>query len=89
MDQPWTPAVIEQYRRLWGTAGLPFAANFNSVGTSIRAALAECDLLVQIREEGAGSHVRVSCAARNQPPDPSAGREVASAPSKIDPPARG
>lgn len=71
-------AVIAHYGKLWTAAGLPFAANFNGIGTSIRAALTDCDLLVQIREEGEGSHVKASCAARNQAPDASAGREVIS-----------
>jgi len=71
-------AVIEHYRGVWAKAGLPFASNFNGVGTSIRAALTDCDLLIQIREEGGGSSVKATCAARNVAPDPNAGREIVS-----------
>lgn len=75
------PAVIEHYRSVWGAVNLPFSANFNGTGTSIRAAATECDVLVQVVENGEGSHVRVSCAARNQAPGPESGWEVAARPS--------
>ena len=69
-------AVIAHYRKLWEAAGLPFAANFKGMGTSMRAALADCELLVQVREEGEGSQVKATCASRDAVADPNGAREV-------------
>ncbi len=57
-------AVLAHYEKVWVTAGQTFAANFNGTGTSIRGSAPECDLLVVVREEDAGSHVKVTCAER-------------------------
>lgn len=61
-------AVIAHYRQLLEAAGLRFNSNFDGAGTSIRGAAAECDLLIKIREDGAGTMARVSCAAKSAAP---------------------
>ncbi len=60
--------VIAHYRRLFEAAGVRFNSNFDGSGTSIRAAAAECDLLIKVREESAGAIARVSCAAKSAAP---------------------
>jgi hypothetical protein len=63
---PAAPAVvIEHYRKLFETAGLPFVANSDGMGTNVRASLPECDVLLSIRPQSAGSSVRVTCAAKS------------------------
>jgi hypothetical protein len=57
--------VLAHYQHLLEGAGLPFLPSFDGVGTSIRAAAAECDLLIKIREQGAGTLANVSCAAKS------------------------
>jgi hypothetical protein len=57
--------VVAHYRRLFETAGLRSNSNFDGSGTSIRAGAAECDLLIKIREDNAGTNARVSCAAKS------------------------
>jgi hypothetical protein len=55
------------------------------MGTSIRGDAAECDLLILIREQGAGSFVDVNCSARSQGSPASPGKTVeiiGAAPSK-------
>jgi hypothetical protein len=63
-----TPAqpeeIVEHYRKLFEAAGQSFLPNFDGMGTSIRAALPECDLLIQIRTRQAGSFVDVNCSAK-------------------------
>jgi hypothetical protein len=54
-------AVVAHYRKLITAAALPFVPNFDGMGTSIRAAATECDLLIRIRESDGGALVRVSC----------------------------
>lgn len=56
--------VIAHYRKLIAAAGLAPATNADGLGTSIRAAAPECELLVQIRESGSGTLVRTACSAR-------------------------
>jgi hypothetical protein len=60
--------VVAHYRRLFESAGLKFSSNFDGSGTSIRAAAAECDLLIKVHEDGAGTMARVSCAAKSATP---------------------
>ncbi|HEY6391292.1 MAG TPA: hypothetical protein VIX89_08445 [Bryobacteraceae bacterium] len=60
--------VVAHYRRLFEEAGLKFNSNFDGAGTSIRVAAAECDLLIRVREESAGTIARVSCAAKSAGP---------------------
>jgi hypothetical protein len=57
-------AVVAHYRKLITAAALPFVPNFDGMGTSIRAAATECDLLIRIRESDGGALVRVSCMAK-------------------------
>jgi len=71
-------AVIAHYKGVWEAAGQAFAANFNGTGTSIRGTAAECDLLVVVREEDAGSHVKTTCATRTQVAATDGAREVVS-----------
>ncbi|HME09832.1 MAG TPA: hypothetical protein VKG25_22425 [Bryobacteraceae bacterium] len=56
--------LIAHYRKLITGAGLPFVPNFDGIGTSIRAATPECDLLIKIRESDLGSFAKVNCPAR-------------------------
>uniref|UniRef100_Q02BW6 Uncharacterized protein n=1 Tax=Solibacter usitatus (strain Ellin6076) TaxID=234267 RepID=Q02BW6_SOLUE len=56
--------VFAHYRRLFEGAGVDFHANFDGVGTSVRAAAAEGDVLIQIRAHGKGTTVRVDVAAK-------------------------
>jgi len=56
--------VIAHYRKLLVSQALPFIPNFDGMGTSVRAAAAECDLLLKIRESDAGTSIRVSCTPR-------------------------
>jgi len=56
--------VVAHYRKLFEAATLPFVPNSDGVGASIRAAAPECDLLVKIRAQDAGTLTRISCAAK-------------------------
>jgi hypothetical protein len=56
--------VVAHYRHVLEGAGLPFLPSFDGIGTSMRAASEECDLLIKIREQGAGTLTSVSCAAK-------------------------
>jgi len=69
-------SVLAHYRKVWVGAGQPFSPNFNGTGTAIRAAAAECDVLVQVREDGDGSFVKASCASRTPAANPNAAPEV-------------
>src|ERR1700759_2090943 len=55
--------IVEHYRKLFEAAGVAFQPNFDGMGTSIRAAVPECNLLIQIRSRDEGSAVTVNCAA--------------------------
>jgi hypothetical protein len=59
--------IIQHYGTLFKAAGLPFEPNSDGIGTSIRAAAPECDLLIQIRSRTEGSFVKVNCSAKTQP----------------------
>jgi len=58
-------AVVDHYRKLFESANLPFQPNSDGIGTNIRGAAAECDLLISIRSQAAGTAVRVSCAEKS------------------------
>lgn len=62
--------VLAHYRKLFEAAGLPFQPNPDGIGTSIRAAAPECDLLIQIRTREAGTFVAVNCSAKSTPSAP-------------------
>jgi hypothetical protein len=62
-----TGEVIAHYRRLFEAAGIPFHPNFDGVGTSVRGAAPEGDVLILIRAQGKGTAVRVDVAARTSP----------------------
>jgi len=58
-------AVVAYYRQQLKSAGLPFTSAFNGIGTSVRASAPECDLLIQISDDGGGgTSVTVNCASR-------------------------
>ena len=57
--------VLAHYRKLFEAAKLPFQPNPDGIGTSIRAAAPECDLLILIRTREPGTLVDVNCAARS------------------------
>jgi hypothetical protein len=59
--------VTAHYAKLFEAAGLPFHPNWDGMGTSIRGSASECELLIQIRKQRAGTQVDVSCAARMAP----------------------
>ncbi len=47
---------------------MPFVPNLDGLGTSIRASVPECDLLIQVREAAAGSSVKVACSVKSAAP---------------------
>ena len=57
--------LIAHYRKLFAAQGLNFQPNFDGIGTAIRGETRECDLLLLIRRQGAGSWVQVSGAAKS------------------------
>jgi hypothetical protein len=59
--------VIAHYQHLLEGASLPFLPSFDGMGTSIRAATADCDLLIKIQAQEEGSLVRISCAVKTSP----------------------
>jgi hypothetical protein len=59
--------VIAHYQHLLEGASLPFLPTFDGIGTSIRAAAADCDLLIKILAQEEGSLIRVSCGAKTTP----------------------
>jgi hypothetical protein len=59
--------ILQHYRKLFEAAGLPFQPNPDGIGTSIRAAASECDLLILIRTREAGTFVDVNCSAKTEP----------------------
>lgn len=56
-------AVLDHYEKEFRDVGLPFVANFDGIGTSVRASTGGCDLFLRVRAEDNESVVRVSCAA--------------------------
>jgi len=60
-------AVSEHYRKLFEAANLPFEPNPDGIGTTVRGAAAECDLLIAIHGQKDGTFVSVSCAAKSLP----------------------
>ena len=79
-------AVVGHYDKLFESAGLSFAPTFDGMGTVIRAATPDCDLMIKIRDQDGGSFVRVSCAEKTpemvavsaRPPAPRITRPVVS-----------
>jgi hypothetical protein len=65
-----TEDIVKHYGTLLEAAGLPFEPNPDGVGTSIRAAARECDLLIQIRGRPEGTFVKVNCSAKAQSSSP-------------------
>jgi hypothetical protein len=57
--------VIAHHRALFETASIPFKPNFDGIGTTIRAAAAECDLLITVHEQSAGTLVRTACSVKS------------------------
>lgn len=68
--------IVKHYSTLLEAAGLPFQPNSDGIGTSIRAAAHECDLLIQIRSSPEGAFVKVSCSAKTQSSSPSSPSDV-------------
>ena len=56
--------VVAHYKKVITGASLPFLPNFDGIGISIRAAAAECDLLIKIRESYPGTATTVNCTPR-------------------------
>jgi len=56
--------IVTHYGTLFEAAGLPFQANPDGLGTSIRAEVPECDLLIQIRSRAEGTFVDVNCSSK-------------------------
>ena len=65
-------AVSEHYRKLFEAANLPFEPNPDGMGTTVRGAPAECDLLIAIHGQKEGTSVSVSCASKSLPSSSSA-----------------
>ncbi len=58
-------AVNEHYRKLFEAQNLPFVPNYDGMGTVVRAAAAECDLMITIHAQDSGTEVRVDCSAKS------------------------
>ena len=58
-------AVIAHYRELFQTAGLLFQPSFDGIGTAVRGSAPEGDLLILIRQQGAGTFVCVDVTPRS------------------------
>src|SRR5580693_5126725 len=71
-----TEDIVKHYNTLFEAAGLPFEPNPDGVGTSIRAAARECDLLIQIRSRPEGTFVKVNCSAKTQSSSPALPNDV-------------
>ena len=72
-----TPAeAVSHLRKLFDTAGVAFVPNLDGIGTSIRASVPECDLLIKVREENSGSSVRISCSTKSAAGTPPGGSPV-------------
>ena len=56
--------VMAHYRQLFATQGLAFQPNPDGMGTTIRVAAKECDLLIQIRKRGEGTFTKVTCSGK-------------------------
>jgi hypothetical protein len=56
--------VVAHYRKLFEAQGLAFQPNPDGMGTSIRVAAKECDLLILIRSRAEGTYAKVSCTAK-------------------------
>src|SRR5262245_31303111 len=54
------PAVVEYYRGLFEAQRLPFLPNPDGIGTVIRTATADSDLLITIHPQGNATFVEVS-----------------------------
>jgi hypothetical protein len=59
--------VIDHLKAAFSSAGVPFQPNSDGIGTSIRANLPECGLVITIREEKSNTRVRVACAVPSAP----------------------
>lgn len=57
--------VVAHYRKLFETAQLSFQPGFDGMGTAVRGTAPEGDLLIQIRQQGKGTWVRVDLTARS------------------------
>ncbi len=68
--------LVAHYRKLFAAESLPFQPNADGIGTSIRAAARECDLLIQIRSHLEGTFVKVSCAVNPPASSPSSPSDV-------------
>lgn len=68
--------VLEYYRKLLETAGLPFRPNDDGMGESVRAEAHECDLLIQIRSRAEGSFVAVYCSVKGAASTPSSPDDI-------------
>src|SRR5437879_6097984 len=74
---PAKPAeVVEHYRKLFESAGLRFQPNPDGMGTVIRGAASECDLLIVIHQESAGTFVDLSCTSKSPASAASSAKEV-------------
>jgi hypothetical protein len=78
--------VMGHYRKLFEAAGLEWHPNLDGVGSVIRASATECDLLLKFREQGGGTWVRVSCAAKAAAPAPAPAKPAE--PPKLAEPSR-
>ena len=85
--------VVDHYRRLFASAGLPFRPDPLGYGFMIQAAADACNLTITIRNRNETSAVRVVCAAKmaqpdraNRERDAETDRKVAQAMEKYDQP---
>jgi hypothetical protein len=79
--------ILAHYRALFAAANLRFNPNFDGLGTTVRAAAPECDLLLKIRDQSSGTSVKISCAAKTASlaGAPISGSETGSAGARVPP----
>ena len=77
-------AVLAHYKKVWKPSA-DFKPNFDGIGTSLRTSAPECEVLVHILEDDAGTRVKTSCAAKPPPPPPMPIPEVAVTPVSTSP----
>lgn len=60
--------VVQHYKQLFSEAKVEVESKFDGIGTSLRAAAPECDLLLKIREDSGSTTTVTSCATKTNGP---------------------
>ena len=85
-------AIVAHYQKEFDAAQVAADVNDDGQGVAMRGAAAECDLLIRVRQQGAGSLVSVSCSGKSSAapqatylPDPASTRRSSLPQSPRDP----